>query len=647
MGCSWLVISNAEKDLANSIVKNFFGECNRMDECLSVFTKEYRRIIEQLPNPYLCFATDETSVSNNVITQVAYSLSERLGFNGANGVVLTSHILAIEMVKISLIEWFKINSKYDEKDLFNLFYHNEKKLLQEEPFVNSLACLRWYDPCVGGGVYPLAIISVLRSIGYDGDICIYGKDMNPLYVESTKIRIALSYGDGFDTVFHSLDDYFEVGDALDSYLDQPSLLDSNEMQTFDIVIGNPPYLSAGKINPVAKNKYSANYPRINSKMTDLYTYFIAHGLNALNHKGVLTYVTPAQFQMSNYGRSIRKDIDDRAGLLTIADFDELPVFKKIGAHICVFSLSKGVKANTFLRREYDYLPERDALGELYTCGHKLSQKNIGVDGWNFSSDEVYEILSLLSSRGEKLKDYSPGVYSGIKSSCKKAFWLKINQLDGFSEYDMNFVKKLIIPKCIRRWHTEWNNDFLAVIKKDDILDEGSRIYNHMLAYKEELSKRSDIHNHPTWYGLRECNYYDKMGNPKIMYPDISTSCRFVMDTEGFFIPDGAFFIPSEDYYLLGVLNSCIGRYYFKEKCARIGNPQKGGRIRFKKVYVEDFPVVPKLSNPQIAMQIEKIAIEATIKGTLPSSLEEELDTLVMNMYQIPNKLKKILLEAKI
>lgn len=648
MGNSWLVVSNAEKELANTIVNKYFSDCSQMDECLDIFKREYHHFIEQLPDPNVCFAIDETSISNNAITQVAYSLSERLGFNGANGVVLTSHILAIEMVKMSLIEWFKINGGYKEKDLFNLFYHNEKKLLDDNSFVNSLSHLRWYDPCVGGGVYPLAVISVMHLIGYNGAINLYGRDMNPLYVETTKLRIALAYGNQFDTVYRSLDDCFEVGDALDSYLDQPSFLDfTSEQATFDIVIGNPPYLSAGKINPIAKDKYSVNYPRINSKMADLYTYFIAHGLNALNNKGILTYVTPAQFQMSNYGRAIRTDIDDRAGLLAIADFDELPVFKNIGAHICVFSLSKGVKSDGFLRYEYDYLPEQDALASLYKNGRKLSQKNIGADGWNFSSDEVYEVLALLSSRGLTLKDYAPGVYSGLKSSCKKAFWLKENQLDGFSEYDLSFIKKMLIPKFIRRWHTEWNNDYFAVIKKDDILDESSKIYKHMLCYKEELCCRSDILNHPTWYGLRECNYYNKMSKSKILYPDISTGCRFVMDTEGYFIPDGAFFIPSEDYYLLGILNSCIGRYYFKEKCARIGNPQKGGRIRFKKVYVEDFPVVPKSSNLQVAERIEKIAIEATKNGDLPYSIEKELDNLALCLYQVPDKYKKLLLEAKI
>ena len=111
------------------------------------------------------------------------------------------------------------------------------------------------------------------------------------------------------------------------------------------------------------------------------------------------------------------------------------------------------------------------------------------------------------------------------------------------------------------------------------------------------------------------------------------------------IPDGAFFIPKEDYYLLGVLNSCVARYYFKEKCARIGNPQKGGRIRFKKVYVENFPVVPPHSNPALAKGIEAIAQKATDDGKLDAADACRLDDMVLDLYQIPDEYKEIFKEG--
>lgn len=646
MNGTWLVISDAEKEFANTIIQEYFADCSDMESSVEAFKKNRIAIIEKIENRGNSFAKKNSDISTNSIAQIAYSLSEQIGFNGANGVVLTSNILAEDMVRMSLMEWICINSQYSRDDIYNLIYGNERWMLSDITLVHKIVNLRWYDPCVGGGVYPLSIIKVLIILGISIQPFIYGTDVNPLYVEATKIRVAMSMLGDFEKNYNYVDSYFAVGDALDTFLPQSNIFSyEKEAVEYDIVVGNPPYVSAGKINPDAKKKYSKNYPEIKTKMADLYTYFIAHGLNTLASKGVLTYVSPAQFQMSNYGKSIREVIQNNAGLLAIADFNELPVFKNIGAHISVYSLAKNYKPKDFIRYEYDELDEEYPLRRLYKNGVSITQKNVGADGWNFSSGDVCDILAFLSEHGQKLRDYSKGVYSGIKSGCKKAFWLKESELTGFSDYDLSHIRKMYIPKNIRRWHGEWHGEFFAIIKKDERLEEDSELFRHMLSYKEDLESRSDVQNHSTWYGLRECNYYDYLFAPKILYPDIATECRFMMDKDGMSIPDGAFFLPEENYYLLGILNSCIGRYYFKEKCARIGNPQKGGRIRFKKVYVEEFPVVSEKNNIDLANEISEIARKGTKEGGLDKSDEQRLDELALQLYQVPRKYWGIMQEV--
>lgn len=646
MNGTWTVVSDSERILAESIVDEYLSACSSLDELIAAFKSDTEQILKKTGLVREPFAKNNNDISNNVIAQIAYIASERIAFNGANGVVLTSNILAEDMVRMSLIEWLYINSDYSREELYSFVFGNERWILSDVDLIHKIVNLKWYDPCVGGGVYPLSIIMVLRSLGISTPPFIYGKDVNPLYVEATRIRVALTMHGDYKKNYKYIERFYMVGDALDSHLLQTCLFDSeNDRTEYDIVVGNPPYVSAGKIDHVAKKKYSHNYTEIKSKRADLYTYFIAHGLNSLSEKGILTYVSPAQFQMSNYGKSIREVIEKKAGVLAVADFNELPVFNKIAAHISVYALSKGYKPDEFLRYEYDELCELNPLSVLYTKGKLLSQKNVNASGWNFSSGDVCDILQYLSENGVRLKDYSVGVFSGIKSGCKKAFWLREDELHGFTEYDMAHVKKMLIPKNIRRWHGEWSGEYFAIIKKDEQIEENSNIFKHMLLYKEDLQARTDVQNHSTWYGLRECNYYDYLFAPKILYPDIATECRFMMDREGLSIPDGAFFLPEENYYLLGILNSCIGRYYFKEKCARIGNPQKGGRIRFKKVYVEDFPVIPEEQNSDLTCQIAEIAKKGTEKGMLEKDEEIKLDELAMKLYSIPTKYKKELQEA--
>ena len=325
----------------------------------------------------------------------------------------------------------------------------------------------------------------------------------------------------------------------------------------------------------------------------------------------------------------------------VADFNELPVFKNVGVHTTVYCLAKAKNNNQFRRYEYTELPKTKPLSLLYSDGFLLPQENISEEGWVFSSSKAHIVLSYLDSKGVPLCQYSSGVFSGIKSSCKKAFFMRSNQTEGFTPYDWSYCKKMILPKDIKKWKTDWKDNYFAIVKKDELLDEDSLIYQHMLGYRNDLESRTDIIGHKTWYGLRQCGYYDRFEDTKIIYPDISTECRFSMDTEGYYIPDGAFFIPGEDYYLLGLLNSCIGQYYFRQKCARIGNPQMGGRIRFKKVYVENFPVIAKSTDLALARQIEKVTKDICNEINVDHNIVL-LDELAIQMYSISEEMSEII-----
>src|SRR5690606_17429252 len=74
-----------------------------------------------------------------------------------------------------------------------------------------------------------------------------------------------------------------------------------------------------------------------------------------------------------------------------------------------------------------------------------------------------------------------------------------------------------------------------------------------------------------------------------IYPDIATTCRFTLDTDGYFATNTTYFIPGADLYLLGLLNSSLAQSYFTQVCAGL----EGGDtvyLRFFGQYVENFPI---------------------------------------------------------
>lgn len=557
-----------------------------------------------------------------------------------SGDILTPGILAEDMVRISLIEWLSANSGSRREQIIDFVYgsRNAKKTSLREKCKE----IKWYDPCIGEGAFPLAIIKVYRELGITDMPLIYGHDINPYYVDTAIKRIAMVCGEEWMPL---LADRFTTEDvlALPSYGE--CFRDASETEEkYDITIGNPPYVRENVMEKSLREIYKENFPELDGKSTDLYVYFICHGLNVLTDTGVLTFVTPAQFQTSHYGKPVRRIINEKCDLKVIADFGELPVFKNVSVHTSVYCLSRKKEGRNFLRYEYTSLPGKQPLLLLYQSGAWLPQQNLEEEGWIFSSANGSLILDFLEKSGAALKEYSEGVFSGIKTGCKKAFFIRSSEMENYSEYDMSYCEKMIVPKKICAWKSIWSDDFLALIEKNEKLEESSGLYARMLVYQDKLKARVDVEGHETWYGLRQCSYYDKFKQPKIIYPDISTECRFSMDTESYLIPDGAFFIPGEDYYLLGILNSCIGRYYFRQKCARIGNPRMGGRIRFKKVYVENFPVALPETNPLLAEKIAQIAKKSSQRGKITSGDSKKLDILSSDMYRIPPEYREIIQE---
>jgi hypothetical protein len=99
-----------------------------------------------------------------------------------------------------------------------------------------------------------------------------------------------------------------------------------------------------------------------------------------------------------------------------------------------------------------------------------------------------------------------------------------------------------------------------------------------------LEKRWDQGKH--WWELRSCNYYSEFEKAKIIFPDIAVGPRFTYSDTYEFIDTTAFMIPTDDFYLLALLNSELFSFFLKFSSPSI----KSGFLRFKKRYVEPFPV---------------------------------------------------------
>jgi hypothetical protein len=115
------------------------------------------------------------------------------------------------------------------------------------------------------------------------------------------------------------------------------------------------------------------------------------------------------------------------------------------------------------------------------------------------------------------------------------------------------------------------------------------VLKHLKPFRQRLEKRA---TEQEWYELQQPQfaYVPYFDGIKIVYPDIGKVTRFVMDTRGYYGSNTTYFIVSEDWYLLGVLNSSSSFEYLKGTCAALGDEEDGGRLRFFGQYLETLPI---------------------------------------------------------
>lgn len=89
---------------------------------------------------------------------------------------------------------------------------------------------------------------------------------------------------------------------------------------FDYVIGNPPYVRIHNLDASLKNFLKINYNTCTG-MFDLYYGFYELGLQFLNNKGTLLYITPNSFIKNISGKNLRKLMENEINLWYFEDFE--------------------------------------------------------------------------------------------------------------------------------------------------------------------------------------------------------------------------------------------------------------------------------------------------------------------------------------
>ncbi len=110
------------------------------------------------------------------------------------------------------------------------------------------------------------------------------------------------------------------------------------------------------------------------------------------------------------------------------------------------------------------------------------------------------------------------------------------------------------------------------------------LYAHLKPLEDALRKRQDHGRY--WWELRACAYWDELTKPRIAYQDITWTANFCLTPADYLSNNTTYFIPSQDEWLLSVLNAPIG-WWFAWRTAQHG---KDEALRYFTSFMESYPV---------------------------------------------------------
>lgn len=138
---------------------------------------------------------------------------------------------------------------------------------------------------------------------------------------------------------------------------------------FNIVIGNPPYIRKTSLPEADKKYYDEKYKSTHGQY-DIYILFIERAFNLLKDKvGILSYINPNNFMISDYGTKMREIILDHKKILNVLDVSQHNIFVSASTYPAVFTFqnnsSNDYKFITYHHTNIQFIDENLVLNKPF------------------------------------------------------------------------------------------------------------------------------------------------------------------------------------------------------------------------------------------------------------------------------------------
>ena len=245
----------------------------------------------------------------------------------------------------------------------------------------------------------------------------------------------------------------------------------------------------------------------------------------------------------------------------------------------------------------------------------MPQAKLVNDGWRLEDEQLLALRQKIVKNKKTLKEVYGSPYRGLLTGLNVAFVINnvtYNKIVNQDPLSFDRLKPFLEGKDLKKWHSETRKLYLILFPKgwtrqtmnkssdDKITEEEAWMWlknrypalcDWLEPFSERGRKRGD--KGEFWWELRACSYYNQFEKTKIIWADISNTNRFSLNTNNTYLTNTGYMLPSDNYFLLGWLNSNPCKLVFSSLSTKI----RGGFYRYIKQYIDIIPI-PKATNQQ-------------------------------------------------
>lgn len=448
--------------------------------------------------------------------------------------------------------------------------------------------------------------------------------------------------------------------------------------SFDIVIGNPPYVKTEEMKQKTptefeyyKRKYQTPY-----KQFDKYFVFIERSLQLLNDRGVLGMVIPNKWITIESGEKLRALLASNNLIDEIVDFGSNQVFAERSTYVCLLMLNKqrhesfayryvssydefksnpshvGIHASLNILRLANgsswVIPaderEKLLLNAMLNNSIRLGNLCTVFNGIQTSAEDVYPIRNYSIHGGQISFEHQGNQYQ-IESELTRPYLLNSNIVMSYKSLQED--GRIIFPYY-------FDDDVPKPIPPERLQREFPLAWAYFNSHKARLEKRSVNPPPPegVFYAYGRHQALESAFKPnKIIYSVNQKGDKYAIDYLGTGFASGgtagevAITNPTNDYaieFILGYLNQPFSEFFLRKR----GSPFRGGYFSRGSAVISDLPIpILDLTNPDHQLAHDRIVNHVRrlieIQDLIPTASGRNIEALKTEQQRIKNEMSQI------